>query len=166
MTSGAQRELFLIRHAEAVDVAASDEQRGLTERGRASFAATVRGLAKLDIHFDRILHSPFLRARQTAELCSELSGGGLEPCDELGDAPSRRLLERIREETGRTALVGHEPWMSELCARLTTGDKSHSAGLRFRKGTVAWLRGQPDWGAMSLAGFLPPELTRSLGDAE
>ena len=158
-------ELFLIRHAEAVDVARSDAERELTPRGRASFESTVRGLAALDLGFDRVLHSPFTRADQTARICATISQTAPEACDELADAPSPRLLQVLTGMDGRVALVGHEPWMSELCARLTTGDPHHATGLRFRKGTVAWLRGEPRWGAMDLAGFLPPDMTRALGEA-
>lgn len=155
-------ELFLIRHAEAVDFARSEAERSLTSEGRERFQASVRGLASLGIAFDAIWHSPYMRAAQTAQICGELSSSAPQPCDELLQAPSQLLLKKLQGVEGCLALVGHEPWMSELYARLTTGDPAHATGLPFGKGAVAWLRGSPAWRGMDLCGFIPPGVSRGL----
>jgi len=162
-------QLLLIRHAAAVDVARSDSERELTAAGRADFAASVSGLGSLGLELTRVLHSPYLRAAQTAELCRPLlhdpeSGTAVEPCDDLAAVPSSRLFRHLTDPEASVALVGHEPWMSELLVRLTVGDGGSAARLGFRKGTVAVLRGSPEWGGMSLHGFLPPDVTRALGE--
>ncbi|MFT5476533.1 MAG: phosphohistidine phosphatase [Planctomycetota bacterium] len=162
--------LLLIRHAAAVDIARSDAERELTPAGMAEFAASVRGLKTLDLSLTRVLHSPYLRAAQTAELCRPLLSNpeaqdAIEPCEELADVPSSRLLRHLTDAEASIALVGHEPWMSELLARLTVGDVTHAGRLGFRKGSVAVLQGEPKWGEMSLHGFFPPGVTRALGEA-
>ena len=53
------------------------------------------------------------------------------------------------------ACVGHEPWMSDTLALLTTGTPD-GTWLRFKKGAIAWLRGPPTPAAMELRALLPP----------
>jgi phosphohistidine phosphatase len=62
------------------------------------------------------------------------------------------------------ALVGHEPWMGELVAWLTTGAPPHGSVFAFKRGGVAWLEGQPQPGQMVLQAFLPPKVLRELGE--
>jgi phosphohistidine phosphatase len=157
-------ELFVVRHAIAEERAADkeDASRALTERGRERFGKGVRGLARLGFAFDRIDHSPWLRAVQTAELLTPLldHAGETRVSAELAAPPARALLEGLGE--GRVALVGHEPWLSELVALLVSGDAGDGAGFEFKKGAVAWLEGEPRPGAMTLRALLPPRVLRRL----
>jgi phosphohistidine phosphatase len=59
------------------------------------------------------------------------------------------------------ALVGHEPWLSEMLARLL--GSSEAERLVFRKGGVAVvdLPGPPEEGG-ALVAYLPPKLMRRL----
>lgn len=148
-------DLFLIRHAIAEDRRAGlpDANRALTDKGRARFEAVVRSLHRTGFHFDRVYHSPWLRAVQTAELLVPITDGPLIPTDELARPPNAELFASL--EGDQVACVGHEPWMSDALSLLTTGDP-HGPWLRFKKGGIAWLRGPPLPAQMQLRALLPP----------
>jgi phosphohistidine phosphatase len=133
-------ELYLIRHAlaeERGDSWPDDAKRPLTDDGSNKMRKAARGLARMGVRFDVILCSPFVRTRQTAEIVatafderppivtmeSLAPGGSIQSV--LAD------LER-QARRSRVALVGHEPGIGELAARL--------AGARypieFKKGAV------------------------------
>lgn len=158
--------LFVVRHAIAVErsLGRADADRALTEEGRARFAREVAGLSVLGLGLDRVLHSPWLRARETAEMLAPLlePGAAIEVEDELARAPRPALLDRLGE--GRVAVVGHEPWLSDLIAWLVSGDPGHGAAFELKKGAVAQLEGRPRPGAMELRALLPPKVLRRLGD--
>lgn len=142
-------DLFLIRHAIAEERRAGlpDDQRALTEKGRTRFELVVRGLARSGFRFDRVYHSPWLRAVQTAELLAPLNDGPFLPVDGLARPPDPDFFASL--EGQQVACVGHEPWMSDALALLTIGDPDGS-WLRFKKGAVAWLRGPPTPANMEL----------------
>lgn len=156
-------ELFLVRHAIAVPAGPDlpDAHRPLSDEGRRRFKKAARGLGRLEIRFDRLLHSPWTRAVETADLLWPLLDG--ESAVEVGLArePDAELIARLGGGE-RVAAVGHEPWMSELLAVLITGSKSHAGRLAFKKGQVAWLAGEARPRGMALVAFLPPRLLRRL----
>lgn len=157
-------ELFVIRHAIAVpgSMLLADADRPLSPKGRTRFAQAVLGLRCLKVRFDRLYHSPWLRAVETAELLAPVLDGKAVDSAALARAPSQELLEALVGE--RVALVGHEPWMGELVAWLTTGAPPHGSVFAFKRGGVAWLEGQPQPGRMVLRAFLPPKVLRELGE--
>lgn len=148
-------DLFLVRHAIAEERRAGlpDEQRSLTAKGRARFEGVVRRLEQTGISFDRVYHSPWLRAAQTAELLTPLLDGPLVVASGLAEPPQPAFFSAL--EGNRVACVGHEPWMSDAVALLTTGYPNGS-WLRFKKGAVAWLRGEPAPANMQLWALYPP----------
>jgi phosphohistidine phosphatase len=156
-------DLFLVRHAIAVPRAEGlpDVERPLTDEGRKRFRQVARGLERLEVRLDRVLHSPWTRAVQTADLLSRLLVG--ESSVELGLArePDSELAARLAQGD-RVAAVGHEPWMSELLALLVTGSKSHAARFAFKKGQVVWLTGDAKPRGMALVASLPPRVLRRL----
>jgi len=132
-TSGV--DLWLMRHAEAEDRAASgrDEDRRLTARGVAQATAAGRCLSSLQPDLRLILTSPYRRARETSEaVARELPGS----CD-LREEPSLEpggdadfvlsALEEIVED--RVLLVGHAPLLGVLLGRLVTGDPGREIPL-------------------------------------
>src|SRR4030095_7417135 len=114
-------ELFVIRHAIAVpgSMRLADADRPLSPKGRKRFSEAVLGLQCLKVGFDRLYHSPWLRAVETAELLAPVLDGKAVSSPALARAPSQDLLDAL--DGRRVALVGHEPWMGELVAWLTTG---------------------------------------------
>ena len=156
-------ELFVIRHAIAVpgSMLLADVDRPLSPKGRKRFAEAVLGLQGLKVRFDRLYHSPWLRAVETAELLAPVLDGKAVSSPALARAPSQDVLDAL--DGRRVALVGHEPWMGELVAWLTTGAPPHGSVFAFKRGGVAWLEGQPQPGQMVLQAFLPPKVLRELG---
>lgn len=148
-------DLFLIRHAIAEERRAGlpDADRQLTDKGRARMQSVVRSLRSAGFEFDRVYHSPWRRAVQTAELLRPLHDGRLIPTEGLARAPAADFFSSL--EGSCVACVGHEPWMSDAVALLTTGD-AHGSWLRFKKGGVAWLRGVPRPAQMELRALIPP----------
>src|SRR5688572_13080505 len=90
-------ELFIVRHAIAEEPRAEleDAERALTSKGRKRFARSVDALAALDIQFDRIVHSPWRRAAQTAELLTPLCENDPRAHDALARPPDSALLELL-----------------------------------------------------------------------
>lgn len=158
-------DLLLIRHAIAEDPHPdlADAARAVTRRGRKRFRGCVRGLAALGLRLDRVIHSPLLRAVQTAEFLTPVLDGPSELSELLAQPPGEALLRALQPYADqRVALVGHEPWLGELTALLVTGKRTVGANMPFRKGGVAWLRGDPAPGEMFVRAFLPPGVLRAI----
>lgn len=154
--------LFLFRHAiaEPRQGGASDAERPLTRDGRRRFQDAVRGLDRFGLRFDRCVHSPWVRAAETAELLTPLVDGPIVATEQLAAPTSPALLAEL--EGDRVAVVGHEPWLGELVALLLHGDPTHGHAYRFRKGGAAWLDGRLAPAGMRMCGFLPPKVLRHL----
>lgn len=159
-------QLFLIRHAIAAlrSPALPDAERPLTRQGRERFVQVVAGLQRLGIQLRQVHHSPWLRAVETAALLAPVLQGDLVPTRALARPPATALLHEI--DRAPAALVGHEPWMSELLAWLVTGSPAAGATFAFKKGGVAWLGGPLRPGGMVLRAHLPPRVLRALGGAD
>lgn len=151
-------DLFVVRNAIAVPRGPEiqDAARPLSERGHERFCRVARGLGRLGIRFDRIYHSPWLRAVQTAEFLSNIATETVVT-PSLAQSPDQSLLDTLEGDV--IALVGHEPWMSQTVSWLLTGDK-HGADFLYKKGGVAWLAGEPKPGGMLMRAFLPPKFLR------
>lgn len=151
-------ELFVIRHAIAED-GADDDARPLSAKGRRRFEEVVSGLERLELRFDRILHSPRVRAVQTAELLMPLLDGTTESTPLLEVEPSAKLLTLL---TGNhLAVVGHEPHLSTLVAWLVTGNAALGCAFELKKGAVARLEGTPAPGEMQLRALVPASVWRA-----
>jgi phosphohistidine phosphatase len=139
-----ERRIYIVRHAIAEEQSASgrDEDRALTAEGRKKMKRAARGLVALDAVPTRIVSSPLVRARQTAEVLVEAFPGiGIELSDALAPGVDERALTRLlngRYAGETVALVGHEPDLSELLAYWLTGSR-HAFETRFKKGAVACL---------------------------
>ena len=161
-------ELYLIRHGVAEDRGDAwpdDSKRPLTDDGIARLRKSARGLKHAGVAFDVVLTSALVRARQTAEVIAaaydprppivvaeSLAPGGAYPAFVLDlEKQSRRA---------RIAIVGHEPGIGELAARLI-GAKHP---VEFKKGAVCRidLTSIPPAGPGDLRWFLTPKLMRAL----
>src|SRR5438045_1310659 len=117
-------DIYLVRHAEAADKSV-DPQRNLTERGRRDAAAMAEALRPLRLRVRAIWHSGKPRATQTAEaLLPAIGCGGerlvchsrLKPFD-----PVKKLARTLACMDENIMIVGHEPHLGRLAARLVTG---------------------------------------------
>jgi len=162
-------DVFVIRHAIAVDAepGQDDASRELTSEGVRKFKQVVRGMRELGWSFDRVLTSPWERAVSTAALLKPITDGPTIVTDLLCDKPRSELLALIAETTTAedrraTALVGHEPWLSELVAWLAFSDTRHGEALELKKGGIVWLSGTAVPGGMMLRAMLTPKILREL----
>ncbi len=157
-------ELAVIRHAVAEPHGPDlpDAERALTKEGRKKFRAAVDGMRALDLRFDRVLHSPLRRAVETADLLAPLIDGDTEVTDWLARPPGPELVGLLAG-TERVALVGHEPWLSELVAMLVVGTGASSSRFILGKGSATLLEGIPTVGAMHLRALLPCRVLRRVG---
>lgn len=133
-------QLFLIRHGiaeERGDAWPDDAKRPLSEDGIERFQKSARGLARLDVWIDVVLTSPLVRARQTADIVASAFDPrpSIITIESLAPGGSYASLLTDLEKHGRKtriALVGHEPGIGELGARLI--GSRHS--FEFKKGAV------------------------------
>jgi phosphohistidine phosphatase len=124
--------LILMRHADAGDADPrrwpDDRDRPLTEAGRREHARVAEALRRMGLRCDRLLTSPLVRARETADITARVFGEGLapEPTELLGDRaePAAVVAALGRVPAGTLLCVGHEPTLSGLVALLTTRDAS------------------------------------------
>lgn len=111
-------KLYLVRHGLAGQHGdyADDNERPLTDEGKKKTARVARRLAESGLKFEKILSSPLVRARQTAEiLVAEKLGDSIEEFPPL--APDGKLRDWLnwwrgsayRGPESSIALVGHEP---------------------------------------------------------
>jgi phosphohistidine phosphatase len=147
--------------------AANDAARPLTLKGRKRTKQVATGLKSLGVGFDCIVTSPLVRARETAEIVAATSRGEVpvEFCNALkpGGAFEEILsfLSKSRRY-GRILLVGHEPDLSGLAARLIGA--SPVVNLTFKKGGCCLIHfdKRPEQSAGQLVWWLTPRVLRSL----
>jgi phosphohistidine phosphatase len=140
---------YLVRHGKAEPKgAAGDAARTLTPEGRERFAARAAALAPR-LALSRVVTSPFVRARQTAELLAGATGAPVEEEAALASGASSGsdlLLLGLRLGAG-AALVGHNPEVAEAVA-LAAG-----RGVDVEAGAVAAV--DADGGRFTLAWLEP-----------
>jgi phosphohistidine phosphatase len=163
-------ELYLIRHGVAEDRGDAwpdDNKRPLTENGIARMRKSARGLADLGVEIDIVLSSPLVRARQTAEIVVAALNPkpALVNVDSLAPDGSFTAIVADLEKHGRKprlALVGHEPSIGELAARLI--GSRHA--LEFKKGGICRidLDELPPAGPGDLRWMMTPKILRALRD--
>ena len=154
-------QLYVIRHGIAEDRApdSDDRSRPLTDDGRKRVRKAIKGLREINIKFDRILTSPWVRAAETAALLEPLCDHAPRSTELLCQSPRSELLAMIAEQGADTAIVGHEPWLGELVAWLAFGDTRHSEALPIKKGGFVWLEGHAIPGGMKIRAIVPPVFT-------
>jgi len=161
-------ELYLIRHGIAAERGGDypdDSKRPLTSQGISSLRKEAKALDALGIGFDHIITSPLVRTKQTAEILAEHlnSKPTVSTSDSLAPAGSP---SSIFQELGkhmkkpRIALVGHEPNIGELAARLI-GSRT---ALAFKKGAICRIDFEvfPPKGSGQLRWFVTPKMLRKI----
>lgn len=139
--------LYFLRHGIAVEPGTAgcrrDSERPLTPEGRRKLARGAGAMTEMEIELDLILASPYVRARQTAEIVARQfhAEQRLAFSDALAvDGDPRRLIEGIRAcepAPENVLLVGHEPYLSGLISVLVFG--SASGAVVMKKGGLAKL---------------------------
>ena len=139
--------LFILRHGVAVErdpqSFPDDSRRPLTLKGEDRVRLVCDAMQALELSFDQILASPFLRCRQTAEIVAGTLGlrRVLEFRAELvpdGDPKALiRFVNRLQPVPENLLLVGHEPYLSRLMSLLISG--TDAAFIDLKKNGMAKL---------------------------
>jgi len=137
----AEYEFYILRHGIAVERGvpgiAEDAKRPLTPEGKQKMRQIAEGLNRLGLELDWIVTSPLVRAVETAEIVAESLGHSV-PMDfaealRPGGSPEALITFLAKHPNRkRVMVVGHEPDLGEMAARLL-GAGRH-ANLGFKKG--------------------------------
>jgi len=136
-------EIYILRHGIAVDRGTpgykKDSDRPLTSEGEEKVHQIAKAMLAMELKFDLILSSPYVRAKQTAEIVAAEFDEDVTFTDFL--VPNGNPLELIRElndeKPQRVLLVGHEPDLSGLISVLVTGESD--AAIELKKGGLCKL---------------------------
>ncbi|MDO6563460.1 phosphohistidine phosphatase SixA [Amphritea sp. 1_MG-2023] len=120
-------QLLLMRHGEAGYDAPSDELRHLSEQGRQRVQQMLNQHESLLDGVSRIVHSPYLRTLQTAQLVQQVHS--LE-CETLAlltpESSPQQLLDWLSQQTDeKLMLVTHQPLIGQLVSLLCEGHVLH-----------------------------------------
>lgn len=123
--------LYILRHGLAVEAEISglhkDSERPLTPKGERKLWKIGEAMQEMGLDFDWILTSPYLRARQTAEIIADALGAKkkMDLTEHLTPPGSATKLidsiNRRKPAPEHVLLVGHEPYLSALISMLLTG---------------------------------------------
>ena len=133
-------DLYILRHAIAVNPGSAayedDSQRPLTSRGSAKMKQIASGLRHMRIEFDLILSSPYVRARQTADILAKsyrMPDKMVLTSALLPEAPASQIINEINEkypQAKSVVLVGHQPHLNTLISMLISGDPTLTITLK------------------------------------
>lgn len=167
--------LLLIRHAIAMEredfapTGLPDSERPLTDEGRSRMVECAAGLARQVESLALLASSPYVRARQTADVVAAAYPGVTRaetPVLTPDETPLNfaRWLAAFtdRPEAGAVAAVGHEPHLGELASWLIGSDGD---GIAFKKGGASLIEidGVPRAGSGVLRWLLTPGQLRRMG---
>lgn len=132
-------ELYIMRHGIALTRGSAgisdDAKRPLTPEGKKKTREIARGLARLGFDVDWIVTSPLVRAVETAEIVSESFASSI-PSDHAealrpGGSPEALISFLAKHPNRKRVLVvGHEPDLSEMAARLVGAGRHTNLALR------------------------------------
>ena len=136
-------EIYILRHAIAVERGTpgykKDSDRPLTKEGEAKMRQIAEAMLGMELKFDLILSSPYVRAEQTAQIVANELDEEVTFTDLLvPDGNALDLIAEINDEKPqRVLLVGHEPDLSRLISVLVTGGSD--AAIELKKGGLCKL---------------------------
>ncbi|HLZ97153.1 MAG TPA: phosphohistidine phosphatase SixA [Steroidobacteraceae bacterium] len=163
-------ELLIVRHAIALgrDRARwrDDDARPLSPDGIRQSRKAAAGLKEFLEAPDRLLSSPLVRARQTAQILTDVAGWPrAEVTPELspGGAPAAVLSLLRRDRSKVVAVVGHEPGLGELLTHCLLGEDGTLA-VEMKKNAVACVSFEdaPSAGRAVLKWLATPRMLRGL----
>lgn len=162
------RLVYLVRHglAEARGPSYPDDaKRPLTQEGRDRLHEVGRGLVALGVTVEAVLTSPFVRARQTAEILAAAWPKAPVVTD-LGSLAVGGAIADVcaalatRGASHDVALVGHMPGLGDLASELL----GTAQPIDFKKGAVLCLQLErtPSRGAATLRWLATPRMLRRI----
>lgn len=143
-------KLWLLRHGEAQPYQRNDAERQLTGHGREQVLLAAANAAGQS--FDHVICSPYIRARQTADIFLAQTGYTREPEIASWLTPDSSVKEVVRRlgahEEQNLLLIGHQPLLGNLAGWLCEG--SRSSHVPFATASLACLAGDCLAGGMQL----------------
>jgi len=134
--------LFLLRHglAETVTRQKEDPDRSLTPQGEEQIQHAANTMKSLKASFDVLLTSPYLRARQSADIVTAKLNYKKECVTSIHLIPNADVektvdvIKKASKDKKNVLVVGHNPLLSRLAAMITTG--GFSAPIILSTGTL------------------------------
>ncbi|MBI4475428.1 MAG: phosphohistidine phosphatase SixA [Acidobacteria bacterium] len=129
-------ELYFMRHGIATpkEDGGPDADRPLVPEGIKKSQQAAEALRNLEIEFDRILTSPLVRARQTADIVANVlqMQDRIEELEELADHSVKEVVRALTKFKGddRLLLVGHQNQMGDTIAYLLGGEDKMQVDLK------------------------------------
>jgi len=168
----ADYELYIMRHGLAmtrdVTTAMDDAKRPLTSEGKQKIREIASGLVRAGMDADWIVSSPLVRAVETAEIVADALGSKppVDCCEALGPGGAPEALITFlakRPNRRRVLVVGHEPDLGELAARLIGAGRN--ANMPLKKGGCCLIIFSefPPKTPGRLVWWVPPRVMRKLG---
>ena len=158
--------VYLVRHGAAVDLGEAgvkrDADRMLTPKGQKKTAAVARALKRMEALPERIVSSPLVRARETADILAEIltPGKAVEEADVLAtDAGAKEAVAWLgKQPDSPVMLVGHMPGMATLASLLLSGGPS--LRIDFKKSAACCISfdAKAQAGAGQLDWLMPPAM--------
>src|SRR5687767_1069669 len=119
--------IYIFRHGEALSKSdpsvPNDADRPLIEDGIRKTRQACEGLKKCDVSLDAMFTSPWLRAKQTADIAAEVLGL-TDVLFEMEELAGDRDVEDVMNALARQSqyedvmLVGHNPQLGEIASYL------------------------------------------------
>jgi phosphohistidine phosphatase len=148
-------DLLLLRHADALDHAASDRERPLSAKGHQQAGLVADLLLTYRVRPTRVLSSSARRTVETATTIATALGLAVTPCDwALPGMTPEEAIEELGEHMSAPCLllVGHQPDLGDLAASLL--GRPSTQHLPFEKASLAHLSLRPGQPAV-LDAFIP-----------
>lgn len=164
-------QLYLVRHGIAIDredpQSPTESERYLTPEGIERTRASARGMKALSLQPKIVLSSPWLRARQTAEIVMQELGIALSRLSYtdalLWDANPQRLMHELGvwKASATVLCVGHAPHLDHFVAHAVGAKQPFTA---LKKASLACLElSTIQAGGAVLEALLSPKVLRTLG---
>jgi phosphohistidine phosphatase len=165
--------IHLLRHGIAIDptdpASPTDPERFLTDKGIARTRAAARGIALLGIETpELVLSSPYVRAKQTADIAVEALA--------LGDVPRREsdalvpvadpaaIVAELKDAGTKSVLcVGHAPNLDLVIATLVGSDEAITSLKKAGFCSLVVPRGTVGPGTAQIVAVYPASVLRKLG---
>ena len=133
---------YFLRHGiafEPQDWRGSEFDRPLTQEGKEQMQRAAEAIAQMELHFDVILSSPLVRAKQTAVFVAQALQieSRLNEDARLApgfDSASLTAIVGENQDAASILFVGHEPSLGERIRDLT------GARVKFKKGSLALVK--------------------------
>ena len=163
-------ELLIVRHAIAFE---RDQHRWRNDGARPLSPAGIRrarkaaaGLKKFSKAPDRVLTSPLVRARQTAQILTDVAGWpqAVEAAELAPQQPALAVLTLLGKDRSKlVAVVGHQPGLGALLTACLLGNGA-ALPIEMKKNAVACVSfaGSPRAGRAALKWLATPRMLRAI----